>query len=776
MEMSANMLDPADAEYHQALLLHQQGLLADARASYERVLQRRPQHAATMNMLGVMALQTNQPARAVELIGAAILIDPKNPLAYINIGSAYSQLNDHEAAIGSFDCAIALKSEFDAVALFNRGNGFHKLKRYQDAVASYDQAIALKSGCDAEIHYSRGVALNELRQYRAAIASFDDAIALGTGFAAEAHYCRGVAQLELRQFQDAVASLDQAMALKPGYQSAELWNHRGVALAELNQYDAAIASFDRALALRPEHAHAYNNRGVALSKLDRHQEAVVSFDKAIGLMPGQADAHRNRGVSLLALKRYEAAIVSFRSALTLSPALPGLHGTHLGARTQICDWDDLESELAELNERIKRAEAASPPFILLALSGSAPLRRTAAETWAQTTCPLNRALPALSLRAVSGKIRVGYFSADFNDHPVMHLAAGMFEKHDRAQFELTAFSFGADSQDSMKQRLMAAFDRFIDVRGHSDQEVALLARDLKIDVAVDLTGFTHKCRPGIFALRSAPLQVSYLGYPGTMGVAYMDYLIADRTLIPEASQRHYVEKIIYLPHSYQVNDSTRCIADTVLSREDLQLPTAGFVFCCFNNSFKINPETFEVWMRILKRVDGSVLWLLGENPGAIGNLRREAAQRGVNPERLVFAGRVRMAEHLARHRHADLVLDTLPYNAHTTASDALWAGVPVLTCTGQAFASRVAASLLKAMDVPELVTSTRTEYEDLAIELAHDPQRMRRLKQRLANGRISAPLFDTGLSTRHIEAAYRIIFERYQAQLRPEHIDVPSGG
>jgi predicted O-linked N-acetylglucosamine transferase (SPINDLY family) len=462
--------------------------------------------------------------------------------------------------------------------------------------------------------------------------------------------------------------------------------------------------------------------------------------------------------------------------MALNAALPGLHGIRLDAKTQICDWKDLQTERAQLGDKLRGGQAASPPFTFLALSGSAQQQRAAAEIWGQAICPLNPALPSLPIRSPGGKIRVGYFSADFNDHPVMHLAAGMLEKHDRAQFELTAFSFGPESQDLMKPRLMAAFDRFIDVRGHSDQEVALLARKLKIDIAVDLTGFTHNCRPGILALRAAPLQVSYLGYPGTMGVEYMDYLIADRTLIPEASQRHYAEKIIYLPHSYQVNDSTRCIADTEISRQDLQLPPSGFVFCCFNNNFKINPETFDVWMRILKRVDGSVLWLLCENPSAIGNLRREAERRGVNHERLVFAGRVRMAEHLARHRVADLVLDTLPYNAHTTASDALWAGVPVLTCIGEAFASRVAASLLKAMDVPELVTSTWTEYEDLAIELAHDSQRLRQLRQRLAKGRISAPLFNTSLSTRHIEAAYRMIFERYQAQLRPEHIDVPSGG
>jgi predicted O-linked N-acetylglucosamine transferase (SPINDLY family) len=406
------------------------------------------------------------------------------------------------------------------------------------------------------------------------------------------------------------------------------------------------------------------------------------------------------------------------------------------------------------------------------LSGSAALQRRAAEIWVRERCPTNPMLPAIPKRARDERIRIGYFSADYHDHATSYLIAGMFEMHDRSRFEVIAFSFGPDSSGAMRARIKAACDEFIEVRDKSDSEVALLARDLQIDVAVDLKGFTDGNRVGIFALRAAPLQVSYLGYPGSLGANYMDYLIADHTLIPQESRRHYTEKIVYLPGSYQANDAKRAIADRAFTRAELGLPAAGFVFCCFNNNYKIMPDTFDRWMRILERVPGGVLWLLADNPTAVANLRREAARRNVSPERLVFAGRIDLPEHLARHRAADLFIDTWPCNAHTTASDALWAGLPVLTCAGEGFASRVAASLLTAIGLPELIVSTADHYEELAVQLATDRQHLTEIKQRLAENRLTAPLFDTQRYTLQIEAAYTKLYERCQANLPAEHIHI----
>jgi len=321
----------------------------------------------------------------------------------------------------------------------------------------------------------------------------------------------------------------------------------------------------------------------------------------------------------------------------------------------------------------------------------------------------------------------------------------------------------------------AAFDQFIDVRNQPDKYSALLSRNMEIDIAVDLAGFTTFGRTDIFALRASPIQVSYLGYPGTMGADFIDYIIADPMLIPEDSKQHYREKIVYLPNSYQVNDAKRSISDKAFTRAELELPPTGFVFCCFNNSYKITPPVFDRWMRILKKVDGSVLWLSEHNGKAASNLRKEALARGVNPERLIFAKRLPLlGEHLARHCSADLFLDTLPYNAHTTASDALWAGLPVLTCLGKTFAGRVAASLLNAIHLPELITTTPEAYEVLVIELATNADRLAEVKQKLAKNRLTTPLFDTTLFTKHIEAAYTAMYERYHADLAPAHIYVPS--
>ncbi|MBY0510423.1 MAG: hypothetical protein K2P94_09740, partial [Rhodospirillaceae bacterium] len=369
-----------------------------------------------------------------------------------------------------------------------------------------------------------------------------------------------------------------------------------------------------------------------------------------------------------------------------------------------------------------------------------------------------------------GKIRIGYYSADFYAHATSYLMAGLFELHDRTAFEITAFSFGPDTQDAMQHRVTAAFDRFIDVRATSDAGVAALSRELRIDIAVDLKGYTQGDRMNIFAERAAPVQANFLGYPGTVGAPWMDYIIADAVVLPEAHRAHYAEKVVTLPGSYQVNDGRRVISARVFTRAELGLPEDGFIFCCFNHSAKILPDVFDIWMRILRSVPGSVLWLLKDYAPAADNLRKEAEKRGVDGARLVFAPRLPLADHLARLRAADLFLDTLPYNAHTTCSDALWAGVPVLTRKGAAFAGRVAASLLTAVGLPELIVATAAEYERLAVTLAADSNRLAQLRRKLAANRATAPLFDTPRFARHLEEAYARMHARHHAGLPPDHI------
>ena len=587
-----------------------------------------------------------------------------------------------------------------------------------------------------------------------------------------ADYCYnlGIVLYDLKQLDAAVASYDKAIQLDPDY--AEAYYNRGNALQDLKQLGAAVASYDKAIQLDPGYVEAYYNRGNALQHLRRFDAAASSYDKAIQLKPGYVEAYYNRGNALQHLKRYDAAASSYDKAIQLKPDLDYLIGMRLHARMHLNDWSNLESNIAELITKIELGIKSSPSFDILSLTTSLPIQRKAAEIWTKDRHPYNLSLgPILKLQR-SNKIRIGYFSADFRNHAVSLLMAELFEIHDRSRFELIAFSFGADTNDAMRERVMAAFDKFIDVTSQPDSEVAILARSLKIDIAVDLGGHTGDNRMGIFSYRAAPIQVSYIGYPGTSGADYIDYLIADKTIIPRHSQQHYVEKIVYLPNSFQVNDRKRVISVKKFTREELGLPVEGFVFCCFNGSYKITPHVFDSWISILNSVTGSVLWLSEANQTAVVNLRKEAEKRGLDPQRLVFAKRMQLPEYLASYQIADLFLDTLPYNAGATASDALWAGLPVITCIGESFASRMAASLLTAINLPELITNTRAEYGILAIELATNRVKHQNIKNKLAANRLTTPLFDTPLFTRHIEDAYTEMYERYQNDLLPDHIEI----
>ena len=576
--------------------------------------------------------------------------------------------------------------------------------------------------------------------------------------------------LKLRKFDEAQDTVQRVLSIDQNMATA--WANHATLLHQRARHEEALQSCDRAIQLQPDYAEAHFCRGTILKSLEQPEAARDSLQRAIQLKPDLVQTHNELGNTLRDMGRLDEALTVYEQALKLKPDYPYLYGNRLIAKMALCDWAGMESEVAELLAKIRRNEKAMTCFYVLALTDSMELQRKAAEIWSNDNHPANLALSPIPMRARRGKLRLGYYSADFHHHAVAYLTAELFELHDRTGFEVAAFSFGPDTNDDMRQRLSAAFDTFIDVRGKSDREIAQLSRNMEIDIAVDLSGFTRNSRAGIFAHRAAPIQVSYLGYPATMGTEHIDYLIADRTVIPEACQRHYSEKMVYLPHCFQVNDRKRTIARKVYSREELGLPATGIVFCCLNNSYKITPDAFDGWMRILKRVEGSVLWLVKDNLTAADNLRREAARRHIDPDRLVFATRAPYGEYLARLRAADLFLDSLPFNAGTTASDALWAGLPVLTRQGEAFASRMAASLLKAIDLPELITDTQDEYESLAVELATNPERLNGIRQKLARNRLTAPLFDTPLFTRYLEDACRQMYERYQAHLSPDHIYV----
>jgi predicted O-linked N-acetylglucosamine transferase (SPINDLY family) len=620
-------------------------------------------------------------------------------------------------------------------------------------------------------HSSRGFALAGLKRFDEALAALEQAIALKSDYF-DAYCARGHVLHEMRRYEAAVGSYDEAIALDPDDLRAHpAYSSRAFSLKELKRFEEALASYDRANALEDTDVDVHINRGGVLQEMGRHEAAIASYDRAIALKPDCVEAHAGRGFSLLNRGRHEAALASFDRAIALKADQKYLLAFRRYVQMQMCDWRDLAPYLEQLEQDLRARKPVTAPFQVLALFDSPPLQRSAAEIWVREECPPDDTLGTIPDRPRGDKIRIGYFSADFRNHPVSFLTAELFETHDRSRFEIIAFALGPKTQDAVRARLERAFDQFIDVGERSDLEVAEAARDLGIDIAVDLGGFTDFARPKIFALRTAPIQMSYIGYLGTMGAPYMDYLLADPTIIPAEEQPSYSEAIIYLP-SYQVNDSKRLVVERALTREQLGLPAAGFIFSCFNANYKITPSTFALWMRILLRVEGSSFFLYAGNEVVERNLRKEAERRGVDPDRMVFGKFLAQEDYLARFRTMDLFLDTLPYNAGTTASDALWAGLPVLTCAGRAFASRVAASLLNAIELPELVTSTTEQYEEMAVQLAENPELLEKIKQKLAQNRLKAVLFDTCLFTKHLEVAFSRVQERHRAGLAPQTIFV----
>ena len=654
---------------------------------------------------------------------------------------------------------------FDALHVL----GFIAMEKihYAEAQQYFEMAITVQPS-NAEAHCNLGVTLQKLELPEAAVLSFERAIAIRPGYA-KAYFNRGNAFQDLKQFPAAILSYEHAIKYRPNY--AEAYCNLGNALKELDQLDKAIFNYDYAISLNIGYAEAYNNRGVALRELKQHAAALASYENAIALRPSYANAYYNRGNLQLEAQDLVAAIESYERAIAINSEHEWLPGSLLHTRLHVCDWLNYAENRLRLIDGINSRKKIGPSFVALDIDDDPALQRKAAEIWVDARHPVSNALGPFFKKPKDGKIRLGYYSADFRNHAVSHLMAGVFEHHDRDQFELIAFSFGTNISDAMRDRIATAFDQFIDVHTQNDRAVAELSRTMGIDIAIDLGGHTDGCRTGIFALRAAPIQVNYLGYPATMGANYIDYIIGDKQVIPAAYADEYTEKVVFLP-CFQANDNKKKIADRFFTRHELGLPESAFVFCCFNQNHKITPEIFDCWTRILGRVPNSVLWIFAEYPQSRENLSMRFKASGLDPGRLVFATRMDLPEYLARYKSADLFLDTIPFNAGTTASDALWAGLPLLTCQGRAFATRMASSLLIALGLPELVTKTQEQYEALAVSLATHPTRLKEIRQRLGVNRLTRPLFDTPRHTLHLETAYREMLQRYHAGLPTSHIHV----
>ena len=678
-------------------------------------------------LLALVAVRRKRAAEAVPWLDEALALDPRAAEARLLRAVLHERTGRYAEAIADCDAALAATPQaFNAWLV--RGTAHHRLGRFEEALADADRAIAVRPAL-------AGALAN-----------------------------RGAALKALERFDEALAAYDAALAIDPGLPEALI--NRAAALVELKRFAEALASCDDILARMPQLHEAWHNRGVALVGLMRYGEAVASYSRALSLAPNFAQALQCRGSALGHLRRFEDAERDFARALACDPELPFVHGNLLHARLHCALWGGFAAEADRLTAAVRAGKRASEPLSMVAIAQRPDDQLACARTWMQRYYrPRPPLAPALAYR--NDRIRVAYLSADFHEHATAYLMAELFERHDRARFEVSAVSWDVEAPSAMRTRLRAAFEHFVDVRDMDDVAVAHWLREREIDIAVDLKGYTFEARLGVFAQRPAPVQVNYLGFPGTLGAPYIDYIVADETVIPPQDRAHYAEQVVYLPGCYQPNDRKREIAAVAPPRSALGLPEAGFVFCSFNNNYKITPPVFDVWMRLLLAVPGSVLWLLEGNAVVADNLRREARARGVAPERLVFAPRAPLPEHLARHGRADLFLDTLPCNAHTTASDALWAGLPVLTCLGGTFAGRVAGSLVRAAGLPDLAVASLAEYEALALRLAGQPDALAAVRARLAAGRERAPLFDSERSCRNLEAAFRTMWERSVAGLPP---------
>jgi predicted O-linked N-acetylglucosamine transferase (SPINDLY family) len=630
-------------------------------------------------------------------------------------------------------------------------------------------ALAINPG-NAEAQYNYGNVLLHLGRFDDAFAAFGTALSLNPSLR-EAHLNRGSILMSQKRFTEAAACFDSAISIDPQYSEAHC--NRGNALVAIRRYAEALASYDTALALNPRNAEFHASRANVLHSLQRGEEALGSLSKALSLQPGNAGFHYNLANILFDLRRFAEAFEAYDRSFNLEPRADYVEGDRFFAKMMICSWHEIQADTERLTAGVREGRSVARPFAFLTAETSQALQTRCANLFC------DREFPSMSANRAKEKhrhdrIRVAYLSADFRDHPVSHLLAGMFEKHDHARFETMAVAFGAADQTPLRRRLESAFESFIDVDDKTDAEVAEMLRDREIDIAVDLMGPTKNARPGIFALRPAPVQVMYLGYAGSSGAPYVDYILADPIVIPEGEQGLFREKVIYLPETFMGTDDKREIATVTPTRQDEGLPPDGFVFCAFVNSYKISPQAFDVWMEILRQVENSVLWLSNANDTAMENLRREARSRGVRPERLVFARRVeRNEDHLARHRLADLFLDTFPLGAHSTVADALWAGTPVLTYTGKTFGGRVATSLLLALGANELISDTTSTFTQSAVRIACDPQLLARTKEKVGSLRSTSPLFNTQRFTAHIEATYNAIWERHQRGESPSSFAVP---
>jgi predicted O-linked N-acetylglucosamine transferase (SPINDLY family) len=761
--------DYLDALNNRGLIFHKQRKYYQALADYAQALAYNPQQAVSFVNRGYTFIALEHYLSAIDSFSQAINIEPDNAEIYVCRGNVFYQIGNLHSSLSNYDKAIELIPDY-LDAHTNRGNVLTELNRHDEALECRDKVIELGSPT-AESYSHRALTYRHLKQYDAALADCNQALALDPNSVGALNNL-GLIQVDLKRFKDAQYNYDKAIEIDPEF--AASYANRGNLFIIQQHYQLAIENFNHYLTLKSNDINIYNNCAHAHFMLRQYQEALAVLTQAIEINPNVARVYVNRGLIYGSTYQTTSALADYNRAFELDPDLKGLlFGMRLHTKMLLCDWEDFDALSQKLLERIYHREYVTAPFPALALFDDPAAHKIAAEIYVNEVYPHRDRCPVYTSDNNISKIRLGYFSADFHEHPVARLMVGVFEAHDRNRFEIFAFSLGSNSQSALRKRLISAFDHFIDCNAMTDMEIAFLAREHQIHIAIDLGGYTKNSKPGIFGHRAAPIQASYIGYLGTLGSDLMDYLIADSIIITDDNREHYSEKIVSLPW-YQANDNLRTMSDKLFSRAELNLPENGFVFCCFNKNYKIVPAVFEAWMRILHRVPDSVLLIYTSSQDTKSKLIEQSTLRGLHPDRLVFADRMPIEDYLARFKSCGLFLDTFPYNAGTTASDALWAGLPVLTLSGLSFASRMAASLLTALGLPELITNNMKAYEDKAVDLATYPDKLLTIRNKLDNLRDRTSLFDNKQFTLNLEKGFEAMYEKWRHNMPPDHIFIES--
>jgi predicted O-linked N-acetylglucosamine transferase (SPINDLY family) len=753
----------ASQHFLQGFEEHRRGRLTQAEALYRRAIELEPQRAELVNNLGHVLQDLGRLEEAVNAYRQAVALKPDFALAHVNLGAALGALKRPQEAVAAYRQALAHLRN-NAELHCHLGNALNALGRRDEAVACYRRAIAL-SPSHGDAHAKLGASLRDAGKLTEAAAVFRRACTIVPD-SAEAWNDLGLTHHALDELDDAIAAHRRAVALRPDF--AEAQNNLGVALRASGRAQDAVAAYRQAVAAKPDSTTMRRNLGIACLEAGRLEEAEASFRQVLALDPSDAEAYNSLGLALQSQGKLEAAAACYAEALALRPDFFRALGSLAYVRRALCDWQDAARDAERCRAGVRAGQAGQDPLAFMSLDPAPDEQLRCARLWTQAMTQAVVPLPPRAAQRAGGKIRLGYLSADFRQHSVSVLTAELFERHDRDRFELFAYSAAPDDGGPLRRRLAQAFDQFIDIAPLSNRDAAQRIRADGVDILVDLSGHTKGGRVPILAARPAPVQVNFLGYAGSMGAPFLDYVIADPIVAPLADQPFYDETIVHLPDTYMPFDTTTEIAAAMPSRAQCGLPETGFVFCCFNVVQKIAPAMFDVWMRLLRAVPDSVLWLATENATVRANLRREAEARGVAGDRVVFAAIEPLPLHLARHRLADLFLDTLPYNACTTAGLSLWAGLPVLTCVGGAFVGRIAASLLHAAGLDELVTHSLASYEARALALAAAPARLAALRCGLAAARRTAPLFDAARYARNLEAAYARMWARWTEGRPPE--------